>query len=76
MFLKGVINGIYIDCSAEDLSSKWVDLVLKLRPREVMMYSLDRETPASGLEKVSASRMKEIAAPLIENGIKVQISGE
>ncbi len=76
MFLKGMINGKYIDLSSKDLSDKWVELVLRLKPREVMMYSLDRETPASNLEKVCAAKMKEIAAPLLDNGIKVQISGE
>ncbi len=75
MFLKGNVGGRYIDCTAPESTEPWVRIALDLKPREVMMYTLDRETPAKGLEKVTAGEMEEIAAPLKAAGIKVQIRG-
>ena len=47
----------------------------KLKPREVMVYTLDRETPAEGLEKFSADEMRGLVKPLIEEGYTIQIRG-
>ncbi len=75
MFLKGTFNGRSIDSTDPKLTEPWIKLVLSLRPREVMMYTIDRETPAKGLEKVTVDEMSTIAAPLIKEGIIVQIKG-
>lgn len=75
MFLKGVVDGKSIDCTSPEHCRKWVELVEELSPREVMMYTLDRETPAQGLQKVSVEQMRSIAEPLMKKGIKVQIRG-
>ena len=40
-----------------------------------MMYTIDRETPAKDLEKVTVEEMEVIAAPLKAAGITVQIRG-
>lgn len=74
MFLKNLDPEHPFDLSCDTLAEEWVRLVLRLRPRLVMMYTLDRDTPSEYLEKVSAGRMKEIAAPIIAAGIKVQIA--
>ena len=71
MFLKGPgINSL-----AADNLEAWRNIVRELRPREVMMYTLDRPAPAEGLEKVPVERMEEAATPLIQEGFKVQIKG-
>lgn len=75
MFLKGVVDGAEIDCTNKEHVAKWQDLVRELKPREVMMYTLDRETPAQGLQKVTVAEMEEIAEPLINEGIHIQIKG-
>ena len=75
MFLKGNIGGRRIDLTCEESVAPWRDIVLGLRPREVMMYTIDRETPAKELEKVTVEEMEAIAAPLKAAGIKVQIRG-
>ena len=51
-----------------------MDLVRELRPRKVMAYSLDRETPMSGLRPYSAARMEEMLSPLIREGFDIQIN--
>lgn len=75
MFLKGEVDGEMIDCTSPEEVRRWVDMAISLKPREVMMYTLDRETPAQNLAKVTVAQMEEIARPLIEKGIKVQIRG-
>ena len=71
MFLKGPgINSL-----APDNLEAWRNIVRELRPREVMMYTLDRPAPAEGLEKVPVQSMEEAATPLIQEGFKVQIKG-
>lgn len=74
MFLKGTYKGVTFDNSADGYAQSWQKTVLELKPRKVMLYSIDRETPEQGLEKVTPERMKQIAAPLEEAGIDVQIN--
>ena len=75
MFLKGEEGGVQIDCTAAEHVEKWRDLVRELAPREVMMYTIDRETPAKNLQKVTVEEMEEIARPLKEEGFNIQIRG-
>ena len=75
MFLKGVENGVEIDCTAREHVQAWQNLVRELAPREVMMYTIDRETPAKNLQKVTVEQMEAIAKPLVEEGFKIQIRG-
>ena len=51
------------------------DLVRELKPREVMMYTIDRETPAQNLQKVTVEEMTDIAQELINEGFAIQIKG-
>jgi len=54
---------------------QWMDLVRHLSPREVMVYTIDRETPASGLSKYTAEEMRSLVQPLIDEGFTIQIKG-
>ena len=54
---------------------EWMEIVRELRPREVMVYTIDRETPMSGLGKYTAAQMQELVQPLINEGFKIQIKG-
>ena len=71
MFLKSPS----FDSSSPEVLEGWMDIVRKLRPREVMVYTLDREAPAQGLEKFSVERMTSVVKPLIEEGFVIQIRG-
>lgn len=53
---------------------QWMELVRELRPRKVMAYSLDRETPMSGLRSYSARQLEEMLAPLVKEGFDIQIN--
>lgn len=68
-------NGSGADMADPGLVSAWYDVVRRVRPREIMMYTIDRDTPQSGLTKMPVEKMKEIAAPLEKEGFAVQIRG-
>ncbi|MDO5524103.1 MAG: radical SAM protein, partial [Bacteroidia bacterium] len=44
MFLRGEFEGKQIDNTTEEEISAWLQLVRELNPREVMIYTIDRET--------------------------------
>ncbi len=53
MFIRGgEFEGEVIDNTTEEEISAWLELVRELKPREVMIYTIDRETPVKTLEKV------------------------
>lgn len=58
-----------------DALAGWIDIVRELRPREVMVYTIDRETPDKSLGKCSVEEMAEYVRPLVEEGFNVQIRG-
>ncbi len=63
------------DSSSPEVLDGWMNIVRKLKPREVMVYTLDREAPAERLEKFSVEEMRTLVKPLIDEGFKVQIRG-
>ncbi len=63
------------DSTAPENVEGWLRIVRELRPREVMVYTVDRETPLKGISKVSPEEMAEIVRPLVEEGFKIQIRG-
>ena len=65
----------YFDSSSPEVLDGWKRIVRKLRPREIMVYTIDRPTPEQGLEKFSGERMRELVADLIEEGFDISISG-
>lgn len=60
--------------SPENLKG-WMDIVRALRPREIMVYTIDRETPMKGLLKYSVSEMAALVQPLVDEGFRIQIKG-
>lgn len=54
------MQGTYNNYSADDLE-KWAAAIVKIRPDEVQVYTLDRGTPAKGLLKASREKLREIA---------------
>lgn len=63
------------DSSDSAAIAAWMDIVRDLRPREVMVYTIDRETPQEGLQKFSVEEMKSLVKPLTDEGFSVQIRG-
>jgi len=75
MFLRGESQGQVIDNTIQEELVAWYSVVDRICPREIMIYTIDRETPLAGLRKVSVEQMEQIAHPLREKGYKVSVSG-
>ena len=63
------------DSGAPEVVGPWLDIVRHLKPREVMVYTIDRPTPQSGLEPYTQAELTKLTAPLAEEGFKLQIRG-
>ncbi len=75
MFLSGEFEGQRIDNTTEEEVSAWLELVRELNPREVMIYTIDRETPAKKLEKTPIEELRKIADRVGQLGIKTNVAG-
>lgn len=73
MFLKGTSGGVYIDNTTDENVKAWLNLLQEIMPKQVMLYSIDRETAEKGLEKISEEKLNEIAAKVNELGIKTAV---
>lgn len=71
MFLKSAD----FDSSSPEVLNGWMDIVRALRPRKIMVYTIDRETPQKGLVKFTAEEMAELVRPLKEEGFDILIKG-
>lgn len=74
MFMKGIVNGIDMDNTGDSYVKPWIETVKEIAPREVMIYTIDRETPQEGLQKATKEELDRIVAMLAEAGIKATAS--
>ena len=74
MFLRGECGGQPVDNTTEEEVSAWLRLVAEIRPRQVMVYSLDRDTPCPTLEKVTKEELQAIAARVEALGIPCPVA--
>jgi len=75
MFLRGECGGERIDNTTDEEVGAWLRLVERIRPKKVMVYSLDRDTPCSTLEKVDREELRRIAARVEALGIPCPVAG-
>lgn len=71
MFMKGPEA---TDNTEETYVGPWLEALQRIRPRQVMVYTLDRETPVQGLEKASPQRLDEIAERVRAIGLDCMVS--
>ncbi len=74
MFVKGVYNGVSFDNSTDEHVSLWLGYLKMIRPRQVMIYPIERDTPADGLIKISKERMDQLAKTVADAGFDVQVN--
>ena len=60
------------DSGAPEVLGPWMDIVRELRPRQIQVYTIDRPTPAQGLEKYTPDEMRALVAPLLSDGFNIQ----
>lgn len=74
MFLRGEYLGRCVDNTTEEEVSAWLKLVEEMRPKRVMVYSLDRDTPCPTLEKVEREELQRIAERVEALGIECSVA--
>jgi len=74
MILRGSHNGMNVDNTTPEEIAALVDAYKKIRPKEVMLYSIDRKTPEQALVKVDKEELERIAEIIRAEGIKVLVS--
>ena len=70
MFMRG--EGV--DNTGEEYVAPWLDAVKAIAPQQVMVYTIDRETPAQGLQKASREQLDAIRDRVIAMGIPCSAS--
>ena len=74
MFLTGTLDGRDMDNTTDRYVLPWIETLKKIGPSQVMIYTVDRETPVSTLRKASHEQLDRIAALLRENGLETSVS--
>ena len=76
LFLRGIHNGKVIDNTTPVEINAWLKAIERIRPSEVMIYTISRDTPdGASLTKVPLSELKGIAKLVESMGIRTQVSG-
>ena len=63
------------DFDLTETLEQWRELVRLIKPREIMVYTIDRETPDKSLGKYTVEEMTEFVAPLLDEGFVIQVRG-
>ncbi len=74
MFLRGEYEGRRVDNTTEREVEAWLRLVEDIAPKQVMVYSLDRDTPCQTLEKVEKEELRAIAQRVEALGIPCSVA--
>ena len=80
MFMRGEVNedkevkAISVDNTGEEFVGPWLEAVKAIGPQQVMVYTIDRETPTQGLEKASREQLDAIRDRVIAAGIPCSAS--
>ena len=71
MFLRGENNGDIFDNTTDMEISNLLTVMQETQPRQVMIYPIDRETPAKNLIKLDKVEMERIAEIIKNSGFNV-----
>lgn len=74
MFLKGELDGENIDNTTEQEIAGWLEALKQIHPKQVMIYTIDRETPVKALQKVTKDDLEAIASLARKAGFDVSVS--
>lgn len=74
MFLRGEFGGEQIDNTTELEIETWLKAMDEIQPQQVMIYTIDRETPAQNIEKVPTKELNAIAEKVKAKGFEVSVA--
>ena len=68
------MTGDGVDNTGEEYVGPWLEVLRDIAPQQVMIYTIDRETPTAGLRKASPATLDAIKAQVEEIGISCSAS--
>lgn len=74
MFLKGTHQGKDMNNTTDEYVLPWLDAVRDIAPRQVMIYTIDRETPDHDLQKATREELDRIVELIEKAGIPATAS--
>lgn len=73
MFLRGQYEGTLVDNTTPEEVSAWLDAIREIKPVKVMIYTIDRDTPAPDLEKIPVEELMAIRQKVEQLGIVAEV---
>ena len=82
MFMRGILplqgepegGTESVDNTGEEFVGPWLEAVKEIKPQQVMIYTIDRETPTQGLLKATREQLDQIRDRVIAAGIHCSAS--
>ncbi|MBN2482042.1 MAG: radical SAM protein [Bacteroidales bacterium] len=74
LFFRGFYNNFMVDNTTEKEIEEWLKVLQKIRPENVMIYSIARDTAVPGLEKIDQDELYAIAHKVEQLGIQTQVN--
>ncbi|PKP52354.1 MAG: radical SAM protein [Bacteroidetes bacterium HGW-Bacteroidetes-1] len=73
LFLRGTNNNKIIDNTTDFEIGAWLEKLQLIRPKSVMVYAIERDTPAANLVKISEEELEAIAQKVTAMGIDASV---
>jgi len=75
LFVKGSYKGQTVDNTTKKEISAWIELLKIIKPSQIMIYTIARDTPIDTLQKITLHQLNSIAEQVKSAGFDVQVSG-
>ena len=72
--MKGYSQGVSVDNTTDAYVNPWLEAVKRIGPQQVMVYTIDRETPDPDLRKATHEELDRIAQKVREAGFNVEVA--
>ncbi len=73
LFVRGEYNGKIFDNTTDEEIEAWLKVLAKINPEYVMIYPIDRGTPAKNIEKIPEDELNAIAERVEGLGIGTKV---
>jgi len=74
LFFKGIYNGKEVNNATQEEVTKWLQIINEIKPESVMIYTIARDTPNKGLQKIPFDDLMKISEKAENLGIRTHIS--
>jgi wyosine [tRNA(Phe)-imidazoG37] synthetase (radical SAM superfamily) len=75
LFTRGKYNEKVFDNTTDEEISAWLLALARIKPKQVMIYTLDRPAPIDSIERISLEELNAIAEKVKKAGFEVVVAG-